>query len=122
MSETRPAGTDEPTGDGQAADTAAAELLWAALYRARAGESHQSIAELEDAAFRFYLPMARTLAHRVNGDTEADRIRVEQAAELGLSHSILAWRHRTGGGFRRFARSTIRRQLLLRGWRPSPAV
>ena len=115
MTETIPTIDRRPALDGrQPADTAVAERLWDALYQARTGESHQPVAELEDAAFRFYLPMARTLAHHVNGDTEADRSRAEQATELGLSHSILAWRHRTSGGFRRFARSTILRQLLLR--------
>ena len=110
----RPADNGRPTVDGRLADAAVAERLWDALYQARTGESHQPVAELEDAAFRFYLPMARTLAHRVNGDTPMDRLRAEQAAELGLSHSLLTWRHHTSCGFRRYARSTILRQLLLR--------
>jgi hypothetical protein len=94
------------------ADSAAAERLWDALYLARAGKTRQPVADLEDAAFRLYLPMARTLAHTVGGDTLADRVTAEQAAELGLAYAVLAWRQRTSGGFRRFARSTIMRQLL----------
>jgi len=95
------------------ADSAAAERLWDALYLARAGKTAQPVADLEDAVFRLYLPMARTLAHTVSGDgTAQDRVTTEQAAELGLAHAVLAWRQRTSGGFRRFARSTIMRQLL----------
>lgn len=97
------------------ADSAAAERLWDALYLARAGKTGQSVADLEDAAYRLYLPMARTLAHTVGGiTTETDRVRAEQTAELGLAHAVLAWRQRTSGGFRRFARSTIMRQLQTR--------
>lgn len=95
----------------QPADSAAAERLWDALYLARAGGTMHPMADLEDAVFRFYLPMARTIAHTVTGDDAADRVSVEQAAELGLAHAVLAWRQRTSGGFRRFARSTILRQL-----------
>lgn len=46
------------------------------------------------------------------GETDMDRIAAVQAAELGLACAVLAWRQRTSGGFRRFARSTIMRQLL----------
>ena len=58
------------------------------------------VADLEDAAFRLYLPMARTLAHTVGGETRAGRVTAEQAAELGLAYAVLAWRQRTSGGFR----------------------
>ena len=93
-------------------DSPTAEQLWDALYLARAGKTRHSISDLEDAAFRLYLPMARTLVQTVNGDRPwADRVAAEQAAELGLAHAVLAWRQRTGGGFRRFARSTIIRGL-----------
>ena len=59
----------------------------------------QSTADLEDAAFRYYLPMARSLAHSVCG-APIDRVTVEQAAELGLAHRVLAWRQRSSAGFR----------------------
>ena len=62
--------------------------------------------------------MARTLAHTTTGETHGvDRVEAEaaeQAAELGLARAILAWRERTSGGFRRFARSIILRELLSR--------
>jgi hypothetical protein len=103
--------TDTTLLEQHPADSAAAERLWDALYLARVGKSWQPVADLEDAAFRLYLPMARTLAHTVAGGTAADRVTAEQAAELGLAHAVLAWRQRTSGGFRRFARSTIMRQL-----------
>ena len=91
----------------QSVDSVAAERLWDALYQARAGQSRRLVADLEDAAFRRYLPMARTLAHTEGGAQDADRTAIEQAAELGLANAILAWRQRTGAGFRRFARSSI---------------
>lgn len=103
--------TDTTLLEHHPADSAAAERLWDALYLARTGKTGQPVADLEDAAFRLYLPMARTLAHTVVGGTDADRVTAEQAAELGLAHAVLAWRQRTSGGFRRFARSTIMREL-----------
>lgn len=100
------------------ADSAAAERLWDALYLARAGKSRRLVVELEDAAFRLYLPMTRTIARSVTGQTDAvDRLAaasVEEAAELGLARAVLAWRERTSGGFRRYARSIILRELLNR--------
>jgi hypothetical protein len=95
----------------------AAERLWDALYVARAGRSPQVEADLEDAAFRRYLPLARTLAHTMGGDSpDADRTATEQVAELGLANAVLAWRQRTGAGFLRFARSSIIRELSSRWW------
>lgn len=55
--------TDAPLLEHHPADSAAAERLWDAIYLARVGKTWQSVADLEDAAFRLYLPMARTLAH-----------------------------------------------------------
>lgn len=104
--------TDTTLLEHYPADSATAERLWDALYLARAGKTRQPVADLEDAAFRLYLPMARSLAHTVSGGTPVDRITAEQAAELGLAFAVLAWRQRTSGGFRRFARSTIMRQFL----------
>lgn len=99
--------------DHHPADSAVAERLWDALHRARAGETEQSAADLEDAAFRFYLPMARSLAHSVCSES-IDRVTAERAAELGLAHALLAWRQRSSTGFRRFARSAIMRQISTR--------
>ena len=100
-------------GDHEPADSVVAERLWDALYRARTGETEQSTGDLEDAAFRFYLPMARSLAHSVCKES-IDRFTAEQAAELGLAHAVLAWRQRSSAGFRRFARSAIMRQISTR--------
>ena len=108
MIETTVVQTDGPTDSA-----AAAERLWDVLYLARAGNSRRSVAELEDAAFRLYLPMARTLAHGGGGDFNgADRVAAERAAELGLARAVLAWRQRTSGGFRRSARAAIMREIL----------
>jgi hypothetical protein len=96
------------------ADSMVGERLWNALFSARAGGLPRQVADLEDAVFRFYLPMARGLAHTVVGESAADRVPAEQAAELGLARAILEWPGRTSGGFRRSARSAIMRQLLRR--------
>lgn len=92
------------------AETAQAGKLWDALFTARTGQSARNLADLEDAVFRFYLPMARTLAHEFVNGREGSAA-AEQAAELGLAQAVLAWRHRDGGEFRRFAASSIQRQL-----------
>ena len=48
--------------------------LWDALFAARTGHSIRNLADLEDAVFRFYLPMARTLAHEfASGPAEFHR-------------------------------------------------
>ena len=99
--------------DRPATDSVIAERLWDAMHRARTGETEQSTADLEDAAFRYYLPMARSLAHSMCGASN-DRVTAEQAAELGLAHAVLAWRQRSSAGFRRFARSAIMRQISSR--------
>ena len=73
------------------ADSVAAERLWDELY-VRAGRSRWVAADLEDAAFRRSLPLARTLAHTTGGDSpDADRTATEQVAELGLANAVLAW-------------------------------
>lgn len=92
----------------------AVQRLWDALSRARAEDFRHEIAELEDAVFQWHLPMARTLAERVRCETAAERLAAERAAELGLAHAVLEWRQPTGGGFRRFARASVLRQLLNR--------
>ena len=92
-------------------EAAAAERLWDALFLARARKSARNMADMEDAVFRFYLPMARTMAHEVVDEAQ-DCTAAEQAAELGLAQAVLAWRQRESGGFRRFARSSIQFQLM----------
>jgi xanthine/CO dehydrogenase XdhC/CoxF family maturation factor len=94
-----------------AADSGVAEQLWDALYAARAGRQQRSIAELEDAAFTFYLPLARTAASLVYGESAEVTNSAQQAAELGLARAILSWPHRTSSGFRRFARAVVIQQI-----------
>ena len=94
------------------ADSQVGERLWNALFTARDDGLPRQVADLEDAVFRFYLPMARGLAHAVVGESATDRVPAEQAAELGLARAILEWPLRTSGGFRRSARSAIMRQLV----------
>lgn len=64
----------------------AAQPLWDRLIRARTESPIVSIAE--DAVFRFYLPLARTLA-RSSAESERDPDRAEQAAELGLARAVV---------------------------------
>ena len=56
------------------ADSLAAERLWEALSRYRADDLQREVADLEDALFRLYLPMARTLAHDVKCETTTERL------------------------------------------------
>lgn len=102
---------DEVVGTGQqGADSTVAEQMWQALRSARSAQRTNAVAELEDAIFRLYLPMARTLAGTAIGGSVDHRI-ADHAAELGLAQAVLAWQQPTSGGFRRFARATIMRQL-----------
>ena len=87
-------------------DPAEAQSLWNALARARADYAPRVLAAAEDAVFRWYLPLARTLASGAAG-TAADPIAVEQAAELGLAQAVLGWPRADCGGFERFARTMI---------------
>jgi hypothetical protein len=107
------------TASPRDADSTVAEQLWQTLQTARTGDRTNAVADLEDAVFRNYLPMARTLARSVIGGS-VDRRAADEAAELGLARAVLAWRQPTGGGFRRFARATILRQLQDCVW-PRPA-
>ena len=93
------------------ADSALAERLWEAIFLARAGLGANSVDELEGEACGFYQPMARSVARVVCGESALETDHAERAAELALAQAVLAWRHRTSSGFRRFARSVIIRQL-----------
>jgi DNA-directed RNA polymerase specialized sigma subunit len=90
--------------------TDTAEQLWAALDRAKAGQQSRTVAPVEDALFRYYLPMARAMTTRLDPD-HPNRDDTAQAAEVGLAQAILGWRRRNPDGFDRFARSTITTQL-----------
>lgn len=87
-----------------------AQRLWQVLVRARAEYAPRVLAEAEDAVFRYYLPLARSLA--------ADRaagapgpVAVVQAAELGLSQAVLSWPKTDKAGFERFAVATVAARL-----------
>jgi hypothetical protein len=92
--------TDDPGRTGHA------DRLWAALIQARAEDIPRTLAHTEDAVFRFYLPMTRALA-RASARYKDDPDGVEQAAELGLAQSVLAWRRPSGQGFNRAAAAAI---------------
>ena len=98
-------GVDDPGGAA-----GHAERLWVELVNARDGDLPRTRAHTEDAVFRFYLPMARTLA-RSSDRYPSDPEGAEQAAELGLAQAVLAWRRPTGQGFDRAARAAILSQL-----------
>jgi hypothetical protein len=85
---------------------ATAEQFWGALRQARSSNLPRTLAAVEDAQFRYYLPMARSMAARHQQGVDDCR----QAAEVGLADAILSWRHGRVG-FDRFARRTITAQL-----------
>jgi hypothetical protein len=89
---------------------ATAEQLWDALRQARTGQQPCTLAHAEDALFRYYLPMARTMSHQHSLD-RPDPDGLGQAAEVGLAQAILGWRHPGPAGFDRYARAAIAAQL-----------
>jgi DNA-directed RNA polymerase specialized sigma subunit len=98
--------------------------LWDALHQARTGQQPRALTRAEDALFRYYLPMARSMADQHAPDNP-DPDDLGQAAEVGLAQAILGWRHRAPDGFDRFARSAITAQLrrhdhLTRRGQPPP--
>jgi len=90
-----------------------ADQLWTALVRARTGATPLTCAHTEDAVFRFYLPMARTMARQAwTGMPDAAASRdADQAAELGLAEAVLGWRQPDSAGFERYARAAISGRL-----------
>jgi hypothetical protein len=99
-------------GDERADGVAAAQELWDTLIRARADFAPRILAAAEDAVFRFYLPLARTLAG-APATRGVDPTEAEQAAEVGLAQAVLDWQHRAIRGFDAYARAAITVQLRL---------
>jgi hypothetical protein len=83
--------------------------VWYVLARARTDEAPRTLAAAQDAVFRRYLPMARTLTS--SGDWPVDPVAAERAAELGLAQAVRRWRRPDGRGFEVFARAAIASQL-----------
>jgi hypothetical protein len=97
-------------GDGPVDRLGAAEELWDALTRARAEYAPQLLAAAEDAVFRLYLPLAKTLSSAV-APGGADRFEAEHAAVVALAHAVVAWQDGAREGFDAFARAAINAQL-----------
>ena len=102
----------EREGDERADGVAVVQELWDALIRARADYAPRILAAAEDAVFRFYLPLARTLAG-APATRGVDPTEAEQAAEVGLAQAVLDWQHRAIRGFDAYARAAITVQLRL---------
>jgi hypothetical protein len=68
------------------------------------------LAEAQEAVFRWYLPVARSLAAGP-AVVAVDAVAVEQAAELGLAQAVLRWRQPDCRDFERFARTVIIERL-----------
>lgn len=83
--------------------------VWYVLARARTDQAPRTLAAAQDAVFRRYLPMARTLTS--SADWPVDPVAAEQAAELGLAQAVLRWRRPDGRGFEVFARGAIASHL-----------
>ena len=106
--------TAAPGGERYAGndDSAATRDVWQVLAGARADHAPRTLAGAQDAVFRRYLPMARTLAH--SGDPDGrpvDCTAAERAAELGLAQAVLGWRRADSDGFELFAGIAIAAQL-----------
>jgi hypothetical protein len=83
-----------------------ARQLLVALGAARAGCSPCGLSTAEDAVFRHYLPMARSLAVDGAGRSDDPEVAIE-AAELGLARAVLDWRGSDPLAFEGFARATM---------------
>ena len=85
---------------------------WYVLARASTDDAPRTLAAAQDAVFRRYLPMARTLANAAGTELlPVDPVRADQAAELGLAQAVLGWRRPDGGGFELFASIAVAAQL-----------
>ena len=74
--------------------------MWDALSRARTDRAGPAaVADVEDAVFRFYLPLARSI-FVVDPTARVDAVAAEQAAEIGLAQAVLGWRRRDASGLR----------------------
>ena len=101
----------ERDGD-RIADSAATQDVWCVLARAGTDDVPRTLAAAQDAVFRRYLPMARTLANGAgDGSRPVDPADAERAAELGLARAVLRWRRPDSSGFEAFARAAIAAQL-----------
>jgi len=109
---------DRATDPWMMIDPEAARPLWDRLTRARTESPIVSVAE--DAVFRFYLPLAHSLA-RSSATPDVAPERAEQVAELGLARAVLAWRQRDCSAFVAFVRGVILHQLQAIPAGPTPA-
>jgi len=100
-----------PERDDRIDDTASDRHLWAALTRARADCDPRVLAAAEAAVFRYYLPLARTLARGPGTRAPADLTEAERAAETGLAQAVLRWPGPDGRGFEASACAAIGSQL-----------
>ena len=99
-------------GADRIADSAATQDVWCVLARAGTDDVPRTLATAQDAVFRRYLPMARTLANGAgDGSRPVDPADAERAAELGLAQAVLGWRRPDSSGFEAFARAAIAAQL-----------
>ena len=89
---TAPSSAGTRSAQTRPAQTTQADKLWDALFQARGRNSVRELADMEDAVFRFYLPMARTLANEYV-DSSPSSAATQEAAEFGLAQAVLAWRH-----------------------------
>ena len=97
-------------GDDRVDGVGSAQELWDALTRARAEYAPLVLAAAEEAVFRFYLPLAKTLASTV-APRGVDRVEAEQAADVALAQAVLGWQDGAREGFDAFARAAIESQL-----------
>lgn len=97
-----------PEADKTAAGQA--RQLLVALDAARAGCSPCGLSRAEDAVFRHYLPMARSLAVDGAARSGSPEVAIE-AAELGLARAVLDWHGSDPLAFEGFARVTIMAHL-----------
>lgn len=85
--------------------------LWRALLEARRDGRRRTAAHVEDALFRFHLPMARQLADRAADRPGTNRRRTAETAETALSRAILRWSPGRDDAFMPWAAARITEDL-----------
>lgn len=107
----RPGREDGPRRRSDGVGDATADEFWGALRRARAELVPGELAAAEDRVFRFYLPLARSVAGEWVIGSVGVPTDVERAAELGLARAVLGWPGVDSGGFQTYARAAITAEL-----------
>ena len=89
----------------------AREQFWEYVNEVRTPDQSSDSVHLQNAIFRFYLPMAHQEAYRYISDHALKTVEAMQAAELGLAAAVLIAGDHGQAKFEQDARAAIRSRL-----------